>query len=142
MVVRPGVHSSRGGYEICFCFLLAPNRGRGGAGIFKEVGMLCLSRRKDEEIVIGKEGEIRIVVIEIRGDKIRLGIEAPKDVPVHRREVYDAIQRNGGVDLKRGSAASGEGKTGEKNNGDGASRSGGGESGSKSGNQPNASPAS
>ena len=37
--------------------------------------------------------DISIVVVEIRGDKVRLGVEAPKNVPVHRREVYDAIQR-------------------------------------------------
>ena len=38
------------------------------------------------------------MVVEIRGDKVRLGIEAPKEVPVHRREVYDAIKRNEGTD--------------------------------------------
>jgi carbon storage regulator len=52
--------------------------------------MLVLSRKKNESIVINND--ITIVVVEIRGDKIRLGIEAPKDVPVHRREVYDAIK--------------------------------------------------
>jgi len=55
--------------------------------------MLVLSRKKDESIVINNE--ITIVVVEIRGDKVRLGIEAPKDVPVHRREVFDAIARDG-----------------------------------------------
>lgn len=53
--------------------------------------MLVLSRKKNESIVINDD--ITVVVIEIRGDKVRLGIEAPKEVPVHRREVYDAIQR-------------------------------------------------
>ena len=53
--------------------------------------MLVLSRKKNESVVIG-EGVV-ITVIEIRGDKVRLGIEAPKEIPVHRREVYDAIQR-------------------------------------------------
>ena len=53
--------------------------------------MLVLSRKKDEKIVIGDN--ITIMVIEIRGDKVRLGVDAPKEVPVHRREVYDAIQR-------------------------------------------------
>jgi carbon storage regulator len=52
--------------------------------------MLVLSRKKNESVVINDN--ISIVVVEIRGDKVRLGIEAPKDVPVHRREVYDAIQ--------------------------------------------------
>ncbi len=53
--------------------------------------MLVLSRRKDESIMIGDDVEITIV--DIRGDKVRLGITAPKTIPVHRREVYEAIQR-------------------------------------------------
>ena len=53
--------------------------------------MLVLSRKKDEKIIIGDN--ITLMVIEIRGDKVRLGIEAPKDVTVHREEVYDAIRR-------------------------------------------------
>jgi carbon storage regulator len=53
--------------------------------------MLVLSRKKNESIVI--DNDIKIVVVEIRGDKVRLGVEAPREVPVHRREVYDAIQR-------------------------------------------------
>ncbi len=53
--------------------------------------MLVLSRKKDEKIVIGDN--ISIMVVEIRGDKVRLGIDAPRDVSVHRREVYDAIKR-------------------------------------------------
>lgn len=55
--------------------------------------MLVLSRKKNESIVINHD--ITIVVVEIRGDKVRLGVEAPKETPVHRREVYDAIQREG-----------------------------------------------
>ncbi len=54
--------------------------------------MLVLSRKKNESIVINDD--ITIVVVEIRGDKVRLGVEAPKEVPVHRREVFDAIQRD------------------------------------------------
>ena len=54
--------------------------------------MLVLSRKKNESIVINND--ITIVVVEIRGDKVRLGVEAPKEIPVHRREVYDAIRRN------------------------------------------------
>jgi carbon storage regulator len=54
--------------------------------------MLVLSRKKNESIVINND--IRIVVVEIRGDKVRLGVEAPREVPVHRREVYEAIQRS------------------------------------------------
>jgi carbon storage regulator len=51
--------------------------------------MLVLSRKKNESIVI--HSDIVITVVEIRGDKVRLGIVAPKDVPVHREEVYEAI---------------------------------------------------
>ena len=54
--------------------------------------MLVLSRQRDESIIIGDN--IVITVVDIRGDKVRLGIEAPKDVPVHRQEVYDAIKRS------------------------------------------------
>ena len=54
--------------------------------------MLVLSRKKNESIIINDD--ITIVVVEIRGDKVRLGVEAPKEVPVHRREVYDAIRRS------------------------------------------------
>jgi carbon storage regulator len=56
-----------------------------------EIDMLVLSRKKDEKIVIGEN--ITLMVIEIRGDKVRLGIDAPRDVAVHREEVYDAINR-------------------------------------------------
>jgi carbon storage regulator len=56
------------------------------------MAMLVLSRKKNESIVINND--ITIVVVEIRGDKVRLGVEAPKEVPVHRREVYDAIHRS------------------------------------------------
>jgi len=52
--------------------------------------MLVLSRKKNESIVI--RDDITITIVEIRGDKVRLGIEAPQEVPVHRREVYDAIE--------------------------------------------------
>jgi len=53
--------------------------------------MLVLSRKKNESIVINNK--ITVVVVEIRGDKVRLGVEAPKEVPVHRLEVYQAIKR-------------------------------------------------
>jgi carbon storage regulator len=53
--------------------------------------MLILSRKKGEEIVIGEE--IRISVVDIRGDKVRLGIECSRDIPVHRREVWEEIER-------------------------------------------------
>jgi carbon storage regulator len=51
--------------------------------------MLVLSRKKNESIVINND--IVVTVVEIRGDKVRLGIVAPKEVPVHRQEVYEAI---------------------------------------------------
>ena len=54
--------------------------------------MLVLSRKINEAIVIGDN--VRIVVVDIRGDKVRLGVEAPRDVPVHRQEVYEAILRS------------------------------------------------
>jgi len=53
--------------------------------------MLVLSRQRDESIIIGDN--IVLTIVDIRGDKVRLGIEAPKEIPVHRQEVYDAIQR-------------------------------------------------
>jgi carbon storage regulator len=54
-------------------------------------GMLVLSRQRDETIMIGDD--IEITVVDIRGDKVRLGIEAPSDISVHRKEVYEAIKR-------------------------------------------------
>jgi carbon storage regulator len=56
--------------------------------------MLVLSRKKNESIMIG-DG-VRITVVDIRGDKVRLGIDAPKEVAVHRAEVYRAIEREQG----------------------------------------------
>ena len=53
--------------------------------------MLVLSRQRDESIMIGDN--VVVTVVDIRGDKVRLGIEAPNEIPVHRQEVYDAIQR-------------------------------------------------
>jgi carbon storage regulator len=52
--------------------------------------MLVLTRRINESIVINDD--VSILVVEVRGDRVRLGIEAPKDVTVHRKEVYDVIQ--------------------------------------------------
>ena len=53
--------------------------------------MLVLSRHRDESIMIGDD--VVITIVDIRGDKVRLGIDAPTEIPVHRREVYEAIQR-------------------------------------------------
>jgi carbon storage regulator len=62
--------------------------------------MLVLSRHRDESIMIGDE--IVVTIVDIRGDKVRLGINAPSSIPVHRQEVFDAIQREaqqqGGAD--------------------------------------------
>ena len=54
--------------------------------------MLVLSRKKNERIIINDN--ITITVVDVRGDKVRLGFEAPKDVQIHREEVYEAIKRS------------------------------------------------
>lgn len=54
--------------------------------------MLVLSRKQHESFMIGDD--IKVYVVDIRGDKVRIGIDAPADVPVHRREVYEAIHRD------------------------------------------------
>ncbi len=53
--------------------------------------MLVLSRQRDETIMIGDD--VEITVVDIRGDKVRLGISAPRSIQVHRKEVYEAIRR-------------------------------------------------
>ena len=53
--------------------------------------MLVLSRHRDESIMIGDD--VVVTIVDIRGDKVRLGIQAPQDIPVHRQEVYEAIKR-------------------------------------------------
>jgi carbon storage regulator len=55
------------------------------------IDMLVLSRHRDESIIIGDD--IVVTIVDIRGDKVRIGIDAPADIPVHRQEVYEAIQR-------------------------------------------------
>ncbi len=57
--------------------------------------MLVLSRHRDESIMIGDD--IVLTIVDIRGDKVRLGIQAPTHVPVHRQEVYEAIKREGSL---------------------------------------------
>jgi carbon storage regulator len=60
---------------------------------FGETGaMLVLSRKKEESIVI--DGNIVITVVEVRGDKVRLGIQAPREIPIHRSEVHEAIKND------------------------------------------------
>ena len=73
--------------------------------------MLVLSRKKNESIVINDD--ITIVVVEIRGDKVRLGVEAPKEVPVHRREVFDAIHRSEAAAAEDKTAAKQDGAAGD-----------------------------
>ncbi|MDD4266777.1 MAG: carbon storage regulator CsrA [Pirellulales bacterium] len=53
--------------------------------------MLVLSRQRDESIIIGDN--IVVTIVDIRGDKVRLGINAPSEIPVHRREIHEAILR-------------------------------------------------
>lgn len=53
--------------------------------------MLVLSRHRDESIMIGDD--VVVTIVDIRGDKVRLGIDAPQAIPVHRQEVYEAIKR-------------------------------------------------
>jgi len=73
--------------------------------------MLVLSRKKNESIIINDN--ITIVVVEIRGDKVRLGIEAPKEIPVHRHEVYEAIRRGQTGDANTTSEADTTGTAGK-----------------------------
>lgn len=62
--------------------------------------MLVLSRKKNESIII--HDDIVITVVEVQGDKVRLGIEAPREVPVHRREVYEAIKESDSLSEAQG----------------------------------------
>jgi carbon storage regulator len=57
----------------------------------KGITVLVLSRKINESVMVGDT--VEVIVVEVRGDKVRLGINAPVDVPVHRREVYDYIKR-------------------------------------------------
>ncbi len=66
--------------------------------------MLVLSRQRDESIIIGDN--IVITIVDIRGDKVRLGIQAPVEIPVHRQEVYEAIQRENMQAAQSGDAKS------------------------------------
>ena len=71
--------------------------------------MLVLSRHRDESIMIGDD--VVVTIVDIRGDKVRLGIDAPSDIPVHRQEVYDAIQRENqkAAEAQKKNAGSSEG---------------------------------
>jgi carbon storage regulator len=67
------------------------------------MAMLVLSRKKNESIIINDH--ITVTVVEIRGDKVRLGIDAPKEISVHRREVYEAIQNQAKAARDAGASA-------------------------------------
>lgn len=60
--------------------------------------MLVLSRGRDESIMVGED--VEIVIVDVRGSKVRLGINAPKTIPVHRKEIYEAIHRKKIEDVK------------------------------------------
>jgi carbon storage regulator len=85
--------------------------------------MLVLSRQRDETIMIGDD--IEVTVVDIRGDKVRLGINAPKEISVHRKEVYDAIRReNRAAAQVKPEDLSGLGKLGGANGAAGAGNGG------------------
>ena len=71
--------------------------------------MLVLSRKPDESIVIA--GNIVVTVVEVRGDRVKLGIDAPREVPVHRREVFDQLEAEGKTQIgdQQGPGARGRG---------------------------------
>jgi carbon storage regulator len=83
----------------------------------RSLHMLVLSRQRDETIMIGDD--IEVTVVDIRGDKVRLGINAPKEISVHRKEVYDAIRReNRAAAQVKPEDLSGLGKIGPKQQGE------------------------
>ena len=69
--------------------------------------MLVLSRKKNEKIIIG--GNIEVTIVELNGNRVRLGIDAPTEISVHRSEVYEAIQK----EMKENYGSNLEGKVGE-----------------------------
>ena len=56
--------------------------------------MLVLSRKRSQKIRIGDS--IVVTIVDVRGDKVRVGVDAPKEIPIHREEVYEAIRHEGG----------------------------------------------
>ena len=76
---------------------------------------MVLSRQKDESIIIGDD--IEITIVDVRGDKVRLGINAPREISVHRKEIYEAIQREKAQQRAAESAAPGTGKTDDSEGG-------------------------
>jgi len=97
--------------------------------------MLVLSRQRDETIMIGDD--IEVTVVDIRGDKVRLGITAPKEISVHRKEVYDAIKReNRAAAQVKPEDLSGFGKVAPRGTGTGTTGGPGHGSGHGSGHAP------
>lgn len=103
--------------------------------------MLVLSRQRDETIMIGDD--IEITVVDIRGDKVRLGITAPPHIPVHRKEVWLAIKRENEEaarvqpqDLARGQEGAEQPGGGERPKSGNASGTGSGDAGQSPGNTP------
>ena len=76
------------------CSSLAGNDGPATGGDFGEIFMLILTRRVGETVVIGED--VSVTVLGVKGNQIRLGINAPKDVAVHRQEIFDRIQTENG----------------------------------------------
>ena len=97
--------------------------------------MLVLSRQRDETIMIGDD--IEVTVVDIRGDKVRLGINAPKEISVHRKEVYDAIRReNRAAAQVKPEDLSGLGKIGPKKDAGAQGQQGPTSPGPAQGNEP------
>ena len=80
--------------------------------------MLVLSRQRDQSIMIGDD--IVVTIVDIRGDKVRLGINAPSEIPVHREEVFDAIKREGRRSSSSQPAAAAQQTTSPQDNQSGA----------------------
>ena len=57
--------------------------------------MLILTRRTGETLILGKDGDVEVTVLNVRGNQVRLGVKAPRDVGVHRKEVYARIMQEG-----------------------------------------------
>ncbi len=75
--------------------------------------MLVLSRHRDESIIIGDN--IVVTVVDVRGDKVRLGIDAPTEIPVHRQEVYEAIKKERQSGQQQSSSQQGASSQSEQN---------------------------
>lgn len=76
--------------------------------------MLVLSRQKDESIIIGSgDDAVEVTIVDVRGDKVRLGITAPRSISIHRKEIYEAIMQEKAEKAKSNEAAEAEAKKSE-----------------------------